>query len=432
MNVLERYFKLKENSTDLKTELVAGVTTFLTMSYIIFVNPSILENAGMDDNAVLVATCLAAAIGSLIMGLYANLPIALAPGMGLNAYFTYGVVIGMGIPWQTALGAVFLSGVGFVILSLTPAREWIVKAIPRDLKYAMASGIGLFLVIIGLSDAGIIVDNPATLVSLGDITSPVVLLAIACFFIIAVLDTRKFPGAILVGILAITIVGNFTGASTFNGIMSAPPDISPTLFAFDPVSAFDLTLAAVVISLLFVDTFEATGTFIGIAQPAGLVNDKGEIPNLSRAMLSDSLATVAGAVVGTSTTTSYVESVAGVKAGGRTGLTAITVATLFLFGPFFAPLAGAIESYATGAALVYIGCVMAASIAKIDWEEETTYIPCLIMAVSMPLTFSIATGIGFGFISYAFLKIASGKYAPDQVGIAVLALLFLGKFTFLN
>ena len=432
MDAITKFFGIEEKGSTVRTEVLAGLTTFLTMSYIIFVNPAILKSAGMDEGAVLVATCLAAAFGCMVMGLYANLPIALAPGMGMNAFFTYGIVIGLGVNWQTALGAVFLSGVGFVALSLTPAREWIINAIPTDVKYAMAAGIGLFLMIIGLSNAGIVVDSPATLVTIGDLSSPAVVLAIVCFLIIAGLDARRVPGAILIGMISITLIGAFLGHGELRGITAAPPDLSPTLFALDIVTAFDIALAAVIISLLFVDTFETTGTLIGVTQPAGLVDKNGRIPNLDRALLADSMATVAGSLVGTSSTTSYVESVAGVKAGGRTGLTAVVVGSLFLLGVFFAPLAGSIESYATGAALVYVGCVMAASLANINWNETTTYVACVITAVTMPLTFSIATGIGFGFIAYSFLKLVSGQFDRSTIGITILAGLFLLKFVFLG
>ena len=432
MDAVVKYFGIHEKGSTLSREALAGLTTFLTMSYIIFVNPAILHNAGMDKGAVFVATCLAAAFGSLIMGLYANLPVALAPGMGMNAFFTYTIVIGLGVPWQTALGAVFLSGIGFVALSLTSAREWIINAIPTDIKYAMAAGIGLFLMIIGLTNAGIVIDSPATLVTNGDLRSLNVVLAVICFLTIASLDARRVPGAILIGMIFITILGSVLGVSELKGVAAPPPDISSTFLALDIVAAFDIALAAVIISLLFVDTFETTGTLIGVSQPAGLVDEKGRIPNLSRALLADSMATVAGSLVGTSSTTSYVESVAGVKAGGRTGLTAVIVAILFLLSLFFAPLASSIENYATGAALTYVGCMMTASLANIDWKDPTTFVPCLLTCVAMPLTFSIATGIGFGFITYALLKFVSGKFSTATVGSAILGLLFLLKFSLLG
>ncbi|MEM6682006.1 MAG: NCS2 family permease [Pseudomonadota bacterium] len=427
----DKVFGLSARDTSVRTEFLAGLTTFLTMSYIIFVNPVILKDAGMDQGSVLVATCLAAAVGCLVMGFYANLPVALAPAMGTNVYFTYGIVLGLGVTWQTALGAVFLSGILFVALSISPARAWIINAIPQNLKMAMAAGVGLFLIIVGLRSAGLIVDHPATLVTVGDLSSMEAILAVSCFILIGTLDARKVPGALLLGIIIITIIGAVLGLGPISGIVSAPPDMSPTWLAMDVATAFDLSLAAVVLSLLFVDTFETAGTLVGVTQPAGLVDEDGNIPNLSRAMFADSIATVAGAVVGTSSTTSYVESVSGVRAGGRTGLTAVVVGCLFLVGLFFAPLAGSIQSYATGPAIIYVGCVMAANLAKIDWEDLTTYVPCVVTAVSMPLTYSIATGIGFGFISYAALKLFSGRTREATIGIMVLAGLFLLRFIFL-
>ena len=432
LKIISTFFRFEENGTSLRREIVAGFTTFLTMSYIIFVNPAILKDAGMDEGAVFVATCLAAAFGTMIMALYANLPIAMAPGMGMNAFFTYSIVLGLQVPWQTALGAVFLSGFGFVTLSLTPARKWIIDAIPKDIKFAMATGIGLFLIIIGLTSTGIVVDNPATLVGVGDLTKTPVLLAIICFILIAAFDARKIPGAILLGILAVTLLGNFMGVSKFDGIVSLPPSIAPTFLALNIIEAFDIALISVIISLLFIDLFDSTGTLVGVAQPAGLVDEQGRVKNLSRALTADSLATVAGAGFGTSSTTSFVESVAGVNAGGRTGMTAFVVAILFIFSLFLAPLAGSIQTYATGAALVYAGSKMTASLSNIDWHEPTTYIPSIMTAVTMPLTYSIATGIGFGFITYAAMKILAGKFDRSTIGITLLAILFLAKFAFIG
>lgn len=430
--MLEKLFELKARGTTVRTEITAGVTTFLAMSYIIFVNPDILANAGMDPGAVFVATCASAAVGSLIMGLYANYPIAIAPGMGLNAFFTYGVVIGMGVPWQTALMAVFLSGVIFVILSLLPIREWIINAIPLELKLSISAGIGLFLIIIGLTSIGLVVDNPATLVGLGDLSSPTVLLAITCFIIIAVLETRKVPGGILIGMISITLAGMLLGVSEPSGIVSLPPSIAPTFLALDWSGALELALVVVVISFLFVDMFDTAGTLVAVAHRAGLLDKDGRIPGLRRALLADSTATMIGAIAGTSSATSYVESIAGVKAGGRTGLTAVVVAALFGVALFFAPLAGAIQSYATGPALVFVGCIMVGGLAHVEWDDPTSYVPAVITAIAMPLTYSIATGIGLGFITFAALKLGSGRWKELNVGVGVLATLFLLKFIFID
>lgn len=430
--MINKYFEIEARGSSVRKEVVAGVTTFLAMSYIIFVNPDILANAGMDPGSVFVATCLSAAIGTLIMGVYANFPIAIAPGMGLNAFFTYGVVLGMGIPWQAALMAVFLSGVLFVIISVLPIREWIINSIPMELKLSISAGIGLFLIMIGLTSVGIVVDNPATLVGLGDLSATPALLAIACFILIVVLEARKIPGGILIGMLSITAVGMLLGASEPAGIMSLPPSVEPTLFALDWSQALEIGLVVIVISFLFVDLFDTAGTLVAVAHRAGLLDEDGKIVGLRKALLADSTATMAGALVGTSSATSYVESIAGVKAGGRTGLTALVTASLFLAALFFAPLAGSIQSFATGPALVFVGCVMVGGLASVDWEDSTAFVPAVITAVSMPLTYSIATGIGLGFVAYAALKIGAGRWKQVSPSVAVLAILFLAKFIFLD
>lgn len=430
--MLNKFFDLKARGTNVRTEIVAGFTTFLAMSYIIFVNPDILSQAGMDPGAVFVATCVAGAVGSIIMGAYANYPIAIAPGMGLNAFFTYGVVIGMDVPWETALMAVFMSGTIFVVLSLLPVREWIINAIPLELKLSIAAGIGFFLIIIGLTSVEIVVDNPATLVGLGDLSATPTLLAVLCFVAIAILETRKVPGGILIGMVGITILGVLLGVAEPTGIVSMPPSVEPTLFQLDWSKAFEIALITVVISFLFVDMFDTAGTLVSVAHKAGLLDEKGHVTNLRKALLADSTSTMIGAMVGTSSATSYVESVAGVKAGGRTGLTAIVVGILFLLAMFFAPLAGSIQSYATGPALVFVGCVMVGGLANIDWEDATCFVPAVITAVAMPLTYSIATGLGLGFISYVAIKLGSGKWKELGIGVIVLAALFLAKFIFLD
>jgi AGZA family xanthine/uracil permease-like MFS transporter len=426
--MLERYFQLREYGTNVRTEIMAGATTFLTMAYIIFVNPQILSVSGMDLGAVFVATCLAAAISSAIMGLYANYPIALAPGMGLNAYFSFGLVKGMGYPWQVALGAVFLSGLLAVLLSLSPVREWLFNAIPKTLKLAISAGIGLFLGIIALKNAGIIVESPATLVTLGNVKSPQVLLAAAGFIAMVALDARKVPGAIIIAILVTTAVGVFLGVSPAGGIVSLPPSLTPTLFKLDIAGALEIGLIGIIFALLFVDLFDTAGTLVGVAHRAGLLTPDGKLPRLKRALLADSSATMIGALLGTSNTTSYIESAAGVKVGGRTGLTAVTVAILFLLALFLAPLAGTVPAYATAPALLFVACLMARGLTEMDWDDVTEYAPGVVTALAMPLTFSIAYGIAFGFITYAGAKILSGRWGEMSVAVPILAVLFIIKF----
>jgi AGZA family xanthine/uracil permease-like MFS transporter len=429
--MLERTFALQEHGTTVRTELLAGLTTFMTMAYIIFVNPAILAEAGMDRGAVFVATCLAAAFGSAMMGLYANYPVALAPGMGLNAYFTYGVVKGMGHAWETALGAVFLSGVLFLIVSLTGIREWVINAVPRSLKLSIAAGIGLFLAVIGLQSAGIIAAHPVTLVTLGNLKTPGALIAVAAFVVIAALDARKVPGAILIGILAAAAGGVALGLSTFSGVVSLPPSIAPVLLKLDILKALEIGVVAIVFTFFFVDVFDNTGTLVGVAQKAGLVKPDGTLPRVQRALTADSTAAMAGAALGTSTTTSYIESAAGVNAGGRTGLVAVTVAVLFLGALFFAPLAGAIPVFATAPALVYVACLMMSTVADIDFSDVTEYVPAVVVIVTMPLTFSIAHGIAFGFIAYTAIKLLAGRPGDVSPAVAVLSVLFIAKFALL-
>ncbi|MEX1108077.1 MAG: NCS2 family permease [Dongiaceae bacterium] len=429
--MLDKYFQLTELGTDVRREILAGVTTFLTMAYIIFVNPDILSASGMDFGAVFVATCLAAAFGSAFMGLYANYPIALAPGMGLNAYFTYGVVLGMGFTWEVALGAVFISGILFLILSVTPIREYIVNSIPKSLKMAISAGIGLFLGIIGLQAAGIVVDHPVTLVTLGDLTTWPVILATVGLVLMAALDAWKVPGAIIISILAVTAVGLVIGIADWTGsVVAMPPSIGPTFLAMDLGGALQVGVVTIVFTFLFVDFFDNTGTLIGVAHRAGLLGPDGKLPRLRRALIVDSTSAMAGAALGTSTTTSYIESAAGVRAGGRSGLTAVVVAILFLLALFFAPLAGMIPGYATAPALIYVACLMARGMAEFDWEDVTEYVPAVVTAITMPLTYSIAHGIAFGFITYTVIKILSGRYKDLKPAIAILAVLFVIKFAF--
>ena len=429
--MLEKLFQLKAHNTTLRTEILAGITTFLTMAYILFVNPSILAETGMDHGAVFVATCLAAAIGSAIMGLVANYPIALAPGMGLNAFFTYTVVLTMGYTWQTALGAVFLSGLIFFGLSIFKIREWIIHSIPLALRAGIAAGIGLFLALIALKNAGIVVDNPATLVGLGDLSAGGPLLACLGFFLIAALAYRKVTGAVMIGILVVTGLSILLGLSQLNGVVSMPPSLAPTFMQLDIMGALDIGLISVIFAFLFVDLFDTSGTLIGVAQKAELLDKDGKMPRLGRALLADSTATMAGAALGTSTTTSYIESAAGTAAGGRTGLTACVVALLFLLSLFFAPLAGAVPAYATAPALLFVAVLMMSSLAGIDWDDLTVAAPVAIAALAMPLTFSIANGIALGFLTYATLKLLTGQRDKVSISLYVLCVIFIAKFAFL-
>ncbi|HKA73928.1 MAG TPA: NCS2 family permease [Xanthobacteraceae bacterium] len=426
--LLDRYFRLSENGTDVRTELVAGVTTFLTMVYIVFVNPQILGNAGMDKGAVFVATCIAAAVSTLVMGLYANYPIALAPGMGLNAFFAFTVVLSYKYTWQQALAAVFCSGVVFFLISVFRIREYIINSIPRNMKLAISAGVGLFLGIIALEEAKIVVAHPATLVTLGDLRNPAAILCLVGFVLIAALNHRRMMGGTLIGILVVAVIGIPLGLAQFSGVVSLPPSLAPTFLQLDFSRAFELTFIVVVFSFLFVDVFDNAGTLIGVTHRAGLLDKDGNLPRMKEALISDSFAAMFGSLIGTSTTTSYIESAAGVSAGGRTGLTAVTVAALFLLALFFSPLAGMIPAYASAAALLFVACVMARGLAEIDWEDITEYAPAVVAAVSMPLTYSIATGIGLGFITYALAKILSGKLAEATPAVVVLALLFAVKF----
>ncbi|MGM0703445.1 MAG: NCS2 family permease [Pseudomonadota bacterium] len=430
--LIDNQFKLTEHNTSVKTEVIAGITTFLTMAYIIFVNPSILSQTGMDSGAVFVATCLAAAFGCLIMGLWANYPIAQAPGMGLNAFFTYGVVMGMGYSWEAALGAVFFSGFIFFLLSVFKVREWIIHSIPLSLRLGIAAGIGLFLAMIALQNAGIVVANDATFVALGDLSEPAAIYALLGFFAITAMAYLKVTGAVMIGILAISVLGMLLGHNEFGGLMSMPPSIAPTFMALDLAGALDVAMLSVIFAFLFVDLFDTSGTLVGVAQRGGLLDKDGKLPRLNRAMMSDSSASMAGALLGTSTTTSYIESAAGIASGGRTGLTAVVVAILFLVSLFFAPLAGSIPAYATAGALLYVAVLMAGSLAHANWEDPTDAAPVLIAALAMPLTFSIAEGIALGFISYAAIKALSGRFRDLNPAVVVLAVLFVLKFLFLD
>jgi AGZA family xanthine/uracil permease-like MFS transporter len=428
--MLDRFFKLSENGTNVRIEVLAGLTTFLTMSYIIFVNPSILTMAGMDKNAVFVATCLAAALGSAMMGFVANYPIALAPGMGLNAYFTFSVVKGMGISWQTALGAVFLSGLIFMAVSLFKIREKIVNAIPHSLKLAISAGVGLFLALIALKSAGVIKGSAETLVTLGDIHAPTTLLSIAGFIFILVLEYRRIHGSIILSILALTLISIPLGYVTYVGISSAPPSLAPTLLQMDLSGALNAGLVGVIFVFFFVDLFDTTGTLIGVSHRAGLLDKEGKLTRLKKALLADSVAITAGAMLGTSSTTAYVESAAGTAVGGRTGLTSVVVALLFLAALWFAPLASMVPAYATAPALCYVAVLMTRGLAEIAWDDLTESAPAVVTALSMPFTFSIADGIAFGFITYAILKILTGRWQDVSPTVIIIAALWVVKFAF--
>ncbi len=435
--MLEKLFKLSEHNTCVRTELLAGLTTFLTMAYIIFVNPSILAQTGMDQGAVFVATCLAAAFGCFIMGLYANYPVAQAPGMGLNAFFTFGVVMGMGYSWQVALGAVFLSGIAFLILSMFKVREWIVNSIPNSLRIGIGAGIGLFLALIAVKNAGIVVANPATIVGLGDLTSLQPALAVLGFFLIIAMSHKNIKGAVLYSILIITALGLAFGDVKFTGVMAMPPSLAPTFMQLDLTSgfttaegAFNFAMLSVVFAFLFVILFDTSGTLIAVADKAGMLDKQGRLPRLGKALMSDAVSTVAGAVLGTSSTTSYIESASGVAAGGRTGMTAVTVGALFLLALFLSPLAGMVPAYATAGALFYVAILMMSSLAKVDWDDLTEAAPVAVVTLMMPLSFSIAHGIELGFISYAAIKLLSGRYKDVSISVWVLAALFLAHLVF--
>ena len=428
--LLERLFKLEHHQTRVSTELVAGLTTFITMAYIIFVNPQMMASAGMDHGASFAATCLAAALACIFMGLYANWPVGLAPGMGLNAFFTYTVVGEMGYSWQVALGAVFIAGILFVIMSVTPLRAWMLNSIPKDLRVAMAAGVGLFIGFIGLKSAGLIIDNQATLISLGDLTQPEPLLGALGFLLIAGLSVRRVPGSIMLGVLLITVIGLVAGLVEYQGIVSPPPSIAPTFMQLDIAGALEVGMVSVVIAILFVNLFDTAGTLLGVATRAHLVNEEGEIQNMNKALQADSSSSVVGALFGCAPVTSYVESAAGVAAGGRTGLTAVVVGLLFLLAMFFAPLAGMVPAYATAGALVYVALLMMSGMEQLDYSDATELTPALLTIIMIPLSFSIANGIAVGFISYTVIKVFAGRANDVSFGAWFLTTIFVAKFAF--
>ncbi|PCM45116.1 NCS2 family permease [Marinobacter sp. ANT_B65] len=430
--MLERLFKLQAHGTNVRKELVAGITTFLTMAYIIVVNPDILSSTGMDFGAVFVATCLAAAIGSLIMGLWANYPIALAPGMGLNAFFSFTVVGSLGYSWEVALGAVFLSGFIFLLLSIFKVREWIINSIPMSLRFGISAGIGFFLALIALKNAGIVIDHPATLVGLGNLKSAESLLFFGGFVLICALSFRRITGAVMIGIIAITVIAMMLGMVEYKGFFAAPPSLAPTFMQMDIAGALNVGMISIVFAFLFVDLFDTSGTLIGAAHRGGLLDEDGKLPRLGRALMSDSVATMSGAALGTSTTTSYIESTAGISAGGRTGLTAVVVAVLFLACLLLSPIASIIPPYATAPALLYVAVLMASGLKLIDWDDITEAAPAVVTALMMPLTFSIANGIAMGFVTYAVIKALSGRWSELSPSVVVISVVFILKFIFLD
>ncbi|WP_456416499.1 NCS2 family permease [Methanocaldococcus sp.] len=429
---IAEYFEFEKYNTNFRIETLAGLTTFMTMAYIIFVNPQILSTTGMDFGAVMVATCVSSAIATLIMGIYAKYPFALAPGMGLNAYFTYGVCLGMGVDWRVALGAVFISGILFVILTLTKIRTMIFNAIPNAIKYGTAVGIGLFIAFIGLKNAGIIVESKATLVTLGNLLEPSTLLAMFGIFLTGILLCRRIVGAILWGIIITALIGMILGITPFpDGIVSMPPSIEPTFMKLDVVGALNLGLLTIVLSFFFVDLFDTLGTLSALSSQAGYLKD-GKLPRAERALMSDSLGTVIGSILGTSTVTTYIESAAGIAVGGRTGFVSIIVALLFLLTLFFYPIVKVIPIYATASALVVVGALMMTCVKYIDWDDISEAIPAFITLISIPLTFSISTGLALGFITYTVLKVFSGKSKEVHWIVYLFAIIFALRFVYLS
>ena len=428
---LRNFFKFDENQTNFNREFVAGSTTFITMAYIIFVNPQLMSASGMDYGASFVGTCLAAALACFVMGLFANWPVGLAPGMGLNAFFSYTVVGEMGYSWQVALGAVFIAGLLFFLMSVTPMRKWMLESIPLNLKIAMGAGVGLFIGFIGLKSGGIIVSNGATFVSMGDLTNPETLLAALGFLLIAALSVRNVPGAIIIGVLSVTLIALSLGLVEYQGVLAYPPDVSSTFLQLDIVGALDIAMVSVIASFLFVNLFDTAGTLLGVASRANLLDTAGEVKNLDKALKADSSSSIFGAFFGCAPVTSYVESSAGVEAGGRTGFTAVVVGVFFVVAIFFSPLASMVPAYATSGALIYVAILMLGGMEKLDWADASELLPALIIIVMIPLTFSIANGIALGFLSYIILKLASGQAKSISTGAWFLSVIFITKLAYL-
>ncbi|PPE58126.1 adenine permease PurP [Pectobacterium brasiliense] len=430
--LLERVFKLKQHGTTARTETIAGFTTFLTMVYIVFVNPQILGVAGMDTKAVFVTTCLIAAFGSILMGLLANLPVALAPAMGLNAFFAFVVVGAMGLPWQVAMGAIFWGAIGFLLLTIFQIRYWMIANIPLSLRLGIASGIGLFIAMMGLKNAGIIVPNPETLVTIGNLTSHSVLLGALGFFIIVALASRNIHAAVLISIVVTTSIGLLLGDVTYSGVFSMPPSVMSVVGQVDLAGALNLGMSGIIFSFMLVNLFDSSGTLIGVTDKAGLVDARGKFPRMKQALYVDSVSSVAGSFIGTSSVTAYIESSSGVSVGGRTGLTAVVVGLLFLLVIFLSPLAGMVPAYAAAGALIYVGVLMTSSLARVKWDDLTEAVPAFITAVMMPFSFSITEGIALGFISYCVMKLATGRWREISPCVVVVALLFLLKIVFID
>jgi len=428
--VVERIFRLAENGTTVRRELLGGLTTFMTMAYIIVVNPQILAESGMPADGVLFATCISAAVATLVMGFYANYPIALAPGMSLNAYFTYSVCLGMHVPWQTALGVVFLSGIFFLVLTVTRIREQIVNGIPDSLKHSTAAGIGMFIAFVGLRSAKLVVANPATFVSIGNFSDPEVQAACLGLVVTLILMVRKVKGAILIGILGTTLYGIFRGLGHWPSALVAMPHPSSTFLKLDLRGAWHLGLLEIAFAFLFVDLFDNVGTLVGVCEQAGFVKD-GKIPGVGRALLADAVGTVFGSLTGTSTVTSYIESAAGVAVGARTGLSNIAVAALFVAAIFFSPVVAIIPGFATAPALILVGALMTQSIARVAWDDYTEAFPAFVTMIATPLTFSIATGLSLGLIAYTVAKIGAGKFREISVLLWILTALFILRYVYL-
>ena len=430
---LQQFFKLKEKGTSSKTEIIAGITTFFTMVYIVFVNPSVLGDAGMDKQVVFVTTCLIAGFGTIAMGLFSNLPIALAPAMGLNAFFAYVVVGKLGYSWQVGMGTIFWGSVGLLLLTIFQIRYWLMASIPLSLRVGIGAGIGFFIALIGFKNMGLVVANPATLVALGDLHSPQVLLGILGFFIIVVLAARNIYSGVLISMAAVTALALYFDESVmFHGIVSMPPALTQVVGQVDIVSALDTALIGIIFSFLLVNLFDSSGTLLGVTDKAGFSDEKGRFPKMKQALYVDSASAVVGSYIGTSAISTYIESGAGVSVGGRTGMTAVVVGLLFLLTIFFSPLAGMVPAYATAGALVYVGILMASSLIKVTWEDLTEATPAFITSAMMPFTYSITEGIAFGFISYCVMKVGTGRWREVNAPVWVVSVLFLIKFIWIG
>ncbi|MFZ7134896.1 NCS2 family permease [Avibacterium avium] len=432
-SVLQKLFKLKQKNTTAKTEIIAGITTFFTMVYIVFVNPSVLGDAGMDKQVVFVTTCLIAAFGTIAMGLFSNLPIALAPAMGLNAFFAYVVVSKLGYSWQVGMGTIFWGSVGLFVLTLFQIRYWLMASIPLSLRVGIGAGIGFFISLIGFKNMGLVVANPATLVALGELHNPQVLMGILGFFIIVVLAARKIYSGVLISIAVVTTLALlFDDSVVFHGIISMPPSLEPVVGKVDIVGALDTALLGIIFSFLLVNLFDSSGTLLGVTDKAGISDEQGRFPKMKQALYVDSVSAVAGSYLGTSAISTYIESGAGVSVGGRTGMTAVVVGLLFLLTIFFSPLASVVPAYATAGALVYVGILMASSLIRVQWEDLTEATPAFITAAMMPFTYSITEGIAFGFISYCVMKVCTGRWKEVNAPVWVVSLLFIAKFVWVG